>query len=165
MKVAILGASSSKELAPFSDATWQIWTCSPGTVGVPRVSQHFEIHLPGDIAREGPAYDEYLKLIPVFMQEKSPEYPFSIRYPKEEMLAEFGPHFFTSSVSWMLALAISQKADEIGLWGIDMTAGEEYDHQRPGCFRFLEIARDRGIKITLPASCGLLKPSRLYGYE
>lgn len=165
MKIAILGSSPSQNSAPFDDPTWEIWTCSPDTVGVPRVDFHFEIHSLESIERLGEDHVEYLRALPVYMQEAFPQFPHSIKYPKDEMLAEFGPHFFTSSIAYMLALAISRKPERIGLWGVDMLAEDEYDHQRPGCFRFIEIARERGIDVFIPEGSGLLIPTKLYGYE
>ena len=102
---------------------------------------------------------------PVYMLEPLPQFPTSVSYPKDEMLAEFGPYFFTSSLSWMFALAIMSGATEIGLWGVDMSASEEiYSHQRAGCHFFIHEARKRGIVVTIPGQSDLAQPTPLYGY-
>lgn len=165
MKIAILGASrTSRDLAPFDDPSWEIWACSAGTIGVPRIDLHFELH-DLDVITGQSGYPDYLQHVPVMMQEKTDEFPYSSAYPKDEMVAEFGPHFFSSSIAFMLALAISKKPETIGLWGVDMLASDEYDYQRPGCFRFIEIARERGIEVYIPPQSGLLITPRLYGYD
>ena len=45
----------------------------------------------------------------------------------------------------MLAMAIEQKPEAIGIWGVDMSADEEYSHQRPGCHYFIQRAQELGI--------------------
>lgn len=54
--------------------------------------------------------------------------------------------------------------DEIGLWGVDMTASEEYGYQRAGCQHFLTLAQTLGIKITVPPESDLLRPMPIYGF-
>jgi len=45
-----------------------------------------------------------------------------------------------------------------------MAATEEYGYQRPGCHYFVMLAKERGIKITVPPESDLLAPSAQYGY-
>lgn len=167
MKIALIGsAPSSVQLAPYSDPSWTIWACSPGAAPhVKRVDAWFEMH-PIDQPDITPDYVQYMISIdkPVYMIEPVPQIPKSVRYPKEDMLNEFGPYFFTSSLSWMLALAIAQKPDEIGLWGVDMAASEEYGHQRPGCHFFIREALKAGIKVFVPDQSDLARPPAPYGY-
>lgn len=54
--------------------------------------------------------------------------------------------------------------DEIGLWGVDMTATEEYGYQRAGCQYFLTLAATLGIKVTVPPESDLLRPMPIYGF-
>ena len=167
MKIAILGsAPSSLSLAPYEDASWEMWGCSPGAAAhVRRASVWFELHRWGQDWLTD-SYRQFLAKVPtVYMIEPVPEVPNSVAYPKDEMLAEFGPYFFTSTPAWMLALAISQQPEEIGIWGIDMAATDEYALQKPGCIRFIEIAKARGIKITVPNESDLLRPTPLYGFS
>lgn len=93
-----------------------------------------------------------------------PEVPGAIRLPVEELCEKYGPFFFTSSLSWMMAMALEVPGvTEIGLWGVDMSAGEEYGLQRPGCHHFIQLAHDRGIKVTIPPESDLLQPPFWYG--
>lgn len=100
----------------------------------------------------------------VYMINKVPELPNSLAYPKEEMVARFGPWFFTSTLSWMFALAISQGPEEIALYGVDMSATSEWVYQRSGCHFFIDLAKKLGIKVTTPFESDLLRPPPLYGY-
>lgn len=118
---------------------------------------------------------------PIFMVNPQPELPTSVRFPKEEVLgwswgtvrnlngeerpAYFNPNDFASTLSWMLAYAIMQGPEEIGLWGVDMAANEEYGIQKDGCLSLIHLAKLLGIKITVPLQSDLLRPVPLYGYQ
>ena len=170
MKIAILGsAPSSNLLAPFSDKSWDIWACSPANAGqLPRVDSWFEIHDMERLLRD-PGYGGYMLFLRsqplVYMLEKHPKFPTSVRYPIEEIRPQFCWDFFTSSVAYMLALAISREPTHIGLWGIDMSGDEEYTQQRAGCKYFIDIARQRGIEIVVPKESDLLSVFPPYAYR
>jgi hypothetical protein len=173
MKVAIVGAAhSSRDLAPYTDPTWLIWTCSPSNRGVvPKVDAWFELHAPNDLThprwREWVVpYFSYLSTLscPVYMQEVNPIIPTAVVFPKDDLVAEFGGQFFTSSIAWMIALAIKQGAKEIGIFGVDMNAESEYSYERPGCQQFIRVARERGIEVTVPPQSDLDAPIPLYGF-
>lgn len=173
MKIAIVGsAPTSIHLAPVADPAWQIWGCSPASVGLlTRVDRWFELHAfePGTAAFKRDYSPEYLVFLaalkcPVEMISTHLQVPKSRAYPKMEMLAEFGSYFFTSTVSWMLAQAIMERPDEIGLWGVDMAASTEYAQQRPACHHFIDLAQRKGIIVTVPPESDLLEPPPLYGF-
>ncbi len=171
LKIAIIGtAPSSRMLAPYSDNSWTIWACSPGNMGVlPRVDAWFEIHgslLWPENKHYGEPYIEFLKKlpIPVYMQDKR-YCPNATPLPKDELVKEFGPYYFTSSFSWMMAMAIKIGAREIALYGVDMASRDEYILQRPGAYHFFNEARKRGIKITAPYESDILQPPGLYGFS
>lgn len=171
LKIAIIGtAPSSRGLAPFGDPTWKIWACSAGNMNViPRVDAWFEIHsnlLWPEHESFGRPYVKWLneQNFPVFMQDNS-LVSRAQPLPKEELVAEFGRYFFTSSFAWMMAFAIKSGATEIGLWGVDMASKDEYILQRSGGHFFLQEAKKRGIKVTLPNESDLLQPPPLYGFD
>jgi hypothetical protein len=185
-KIALLGsAPSSVQLAPFDDPTWNIWACSPGArPHARRVDAWFEIHLwePHQPWFHRDYVDFMASLpCPVYMLEHVPAIPNSTPFPKDAVLgyvygeikgadgiarpARFNPNDFGSSLSWMLALAIMQQPDEIGLWGVDMAAGEEYGPQKDGCLALIHVARSIGIKVTVPPESDLLRPVPLYGFR
>lgn len=190
MKVAILGsAPSSVALAPFSDPSFKIWACSPGTYGLlSRCDAFWELHRwePGVVGRAdtqkpwfSPEYVQWMAMrdpqrCPVWMYDAVPEIPASRRLPVDDLLAKYGTYFFTSSIAWMLACAIedileerkttpSTEPDVIALYGVDMAASEEYGYQRAGCQHFLLLAADLGINIYVPPESDLLRPMPLYG--
>lgn len=171
LKIALIGtAPSSRMLAPYNDPTWKIWACSPGNMNVlPRVDAWFEIHgslLWPENKHYGEPYLQWLSQlkIPVYMQDN--------RYllnatplPKDELVKEFGPYYFTSSFSWMMAMAMREGAKEIMLFGIDMASRDEYILQRPGAYHFFQEAQRRGIKISAPYESDIMQPPGLYGYS
>ncbi len=153
-------------LAPFDDVAWDIWATSPRNMGVfPRVDAWFEIHTP--IAAWPGLQDDYLDYIKtltlVYMRDIEAGIPGAVVYPEEAMVAEFGPFFFTSTIAYMMALAISRQPTHIGLWGIHMASHEEYEDQRPGCHHFAQVARDRGIEVTASEWSTVLSPPPPYG--
>src|SRR3990167_3047914 len=183
MKVAIVGCSQSKSLAPFDDLSFEIWGVNNLYPHIPRANRWFEIHeivqqgetylRRGDIKFRGQPVNDYLKTMgewtqekscPVYMQRKWDLVPTSIPYPVEEMIAKFGG-YFTNSVSWMIALAINEGAEEIHVYGVDMAVDTEYHHQRPSCEYFLGIAVGMGIKVYIPPEADLLKTSFLYFFK
>jgi hypothetical protein len=188
MKIAIIGsAPSSIRLAPYNDHTWKVWGCSPGAYPVvPRSDAWFELHRwePPVIGRPeqqkpwfSPEYCMWLRAHPrVVMLEKLPEIPGSEPLPWEALTEKYGHYNFTSSIAWMLAMAIDEiqrhrdwrpssmnEDDAIGLWGVDMAATEEYGYQRAGCQFFVQIASSLGIRIVVPAESDLMVPPVLYG--
>lgn len=178
--IAILGsAPSSTQLAPFNDQKWAIWCTSPSvfaTVASKRSDVWFELHRwlpysPGQSGQAGtrpwfsPEFRQFLREYQgtVFMTEQQPDIPGCVRFPYKELLDEFGPYHFTSSVAWMLAYAIKQNPKKIGLFGIDMAADSEWAYQRPGCQHFIGVAKAMGIEIVLPPESDLMRHSTLYG--
>jgi hypothetical protein len=170
MKVAILGtAPSTRLLAPFQDGSWQIWACSPGNKDLPDIHLFFQLHALELILADQRGRDHLAWMangkFAVFMQAENPHVPQAKAFPKDELVAEFGPYWFTSSIAWMMAYAITQGAEEIALYGVDMAHSSEYALQKPGCIWFIEEARSRGIKISVPPGSDLLAPPPLYGYS
>lgn len=167
-KIAVIGsAPSSVHLAPFADPSWTIWGCSPGAAAqAKRVDQWFELHplSQPDITPDYLAWMANIN-VPIALVQPDARYPKGFAYPKDAMVEKYGPYFFTSSVAWMLALAIEQQPDTIGIWGVDMAATEEYAYQRPGCQFFIREALKAGIKVFVPDQSDLVAPPALYGYE
>jgi hypothetical protein len=166
-KIALVGsAPSSAHLAPYGDPSWTIWACSPAAVPhVRRVDAWFELH-PFDDPTMTPDYVAFMAQLdkPVYLIEPHVQITQGILYPRDLAEREFGQHFFTSSLSWMFALALMQSPQEIGLWGVDMSADTEYGLQRPGCHFFAWVASQRGVKVTVPPQSDLMRPPAPYGY-
>lgn len=162
MKLAILGSHpATKGLAPFADREWDIWACGPANARtLPRVDAWFELHDPALCEKTRPQhYMDFLKTLPeVWMRDRS-NHPHAKRYPEAEMRNQFGPFFWSSSISYMLAFAISKSPQEIGIWGVMQLPGTRYEKQKVGTQYFIGEAWKRGITITVPRGArALLKP-------
>ncbi len=167
-KIAVLGSAvSSVRLAPFDDPSWEIWGCSPANKALPRCDVWFELHNPTVKIREGlTEWLEWLKQQPiVYMQQAYPGYIGAREFPLEPLIKKWGPFWWTSQLAYMLALAIEQKPQTIGIFGVDMAANSEYNQQRLGCQYFIQhIVRDSDIELVVPPESDILEPAPLYGY-
>ena len=85
---------------------------------------------------------------PVYMQKRFKYIPRSVPFPKDKLVAEFG-RCFTSTASFLVALAIVEGYKVIGLWGINPT-GSDYARQRPALEYVLSVAHQRGIRLRFP---------------
>lgn len=119
MKIALVGsAPSSVKLAPYGDASWLIWGCSPGVYfQAPRVDMWYELHRwePPVIGKPeqqvpwfSPEYCLWMSMLkcPVYMLEHVPQIPTSTKLPWQDLVKKYGHFFFTSSLAWMCAMAI-----------------------------------------------------------
>ena len=170
-KIAILGTAPSWKRAPFDEIGWSIWVCNRyGLKKQKPWHRVFEIHKNWDY-EDSYARDQYLQelakvkapqevvsLIPLAGVIPRQNTPLSNNVPNWKALFEkYGRIWFSSSFGYMLALALEEEPDEIGLWGIDMESREEYVVQFAGVRHFLDLARSKGIKITVPPTSSLLR--------
>lgn len=179
-KVAIVGfAEGHRHKAPFNDDEWEIWGLNQLHKVLPKVNRWdrwFEIHNLDMYNADTPdniGHKKWLMEFPgvVYLRPQDMgRYPIpnAEAYPVDEAAANFG-RYFTSSVSYMVALAILLQPDTIGLWGVDMAQDSlfnaEYSHQRPSLEYFLGVAAGSGIEILLAEGCDLLRASHMYGIE
>ena len=132
--------------------------------------------------------------IPVFMVEPPADIPTGCRYPVEKLVAHFGVDYSTSSVSFMFQWAIYEIEKEVdrllalqpvtgtmadvaverkrlastftlGVYGIDLVVGDEYDFQKSCAEHWLGYANALGIHVYLPPQTALLKQRWRYGYQ
>jgi hypothetical protein len=177
-KIAIIGtAPASRAVTPFDDASWDIWVCSPGNMNqVKRATVWFELHSLVEMQAEenrgwSVGYLGWLKAqqFPVYMQEPNDWVPQATIFPYKKLITHFGTrNWFTSSPAWMLAFAIYQMTagDELGIFGVDMAAAQEYyTMQKGGLIYWIERAQALGIKVTIPMESCLGMPTPLYGYS
>ena len=165
MKIAVVGSAAHCVKAPFDDESWEIWGCNNGEL--PRWARWFDLHDDATIDSH-PGHRQRLyenaKTKPVYMQEAYAGEAV-LRYPIEAMTRKYGTWFFSSSISYMLAAAIEEGATEIAVYGVDLAADGEYQHQRPGCRFFIQYALLKGIKVTGPAEAEVFVPGKLYGFQ
>src|SRR6185295_13514538 len=174
LKIALVGsAPASCRIAPYADPSWQIWGCSPGLYGVaPRVNAWFELHLyePG-APWFSPEYCQWLADLPgrgvTLYGTHVEQWPGARALPAQDLLDQFDPQrwFCTSSLFWMMAMAISAGAKKIGFWGVDMAATQEYEMQRAGIHFLTYKAREMGIEVGCPFESDLFTPRFAYGVD
>lgn len=160
-KVAVVGLSpSSHDKAPWGNPEWEIW-------GLPwdarwgechRLFEMHDIRLIREVPCRRPGYEDRLKdvWVPLYMQDAYAWLPCR-RYPFEQVAADIGRAYWNSSIGYMLAMAITERPNEIGIWGVDSLDHEEYAYQRPNIEWLIGVAEGRGIKVTIPDESPLCK--------
>lgn len=174
-KIALCGShSDSLHDAPWDDPTWEMWGHASSRAYYRRAMDHyFDLHSPAVWTRggkKGNTYPRWLakNTVPIYMQERYPEVPASIKFPKNRILTEFSDArpYFTNQVAWMIAFAMTEGVKVIGLFGINYGIESEYVRQRGSAEYWIGRAVERGIRVVLPKQCTLLaEPGLLYGYE
>ena len=176
-RVAIVGFAASRHQAPFDDPDVEIWGMNRLHAAMPdkRWNRWFQLHAV-DEEHEGSELEAHLKWLrtqsfPIMIRPQDVgkyDIPTEEPYPIDDMINLFGS-YFTNTVSYMLAYAITYGAEEIGVYGVDMAqdgvVDGEYAYQRPSCEYFLGCAAGAGIQIILPPGSDLLKATHLYGLE
>lgn len=160
MKIAILGTAPHYQKAPFDDKSWEIWAANSGADGLPRLDRWFELH-------DDASIDTYPG-----HREKMAEFAASGRtlhtkdnFPAHRMADIYGTWFFTSTIAYMLAVALECAPTAIGLWGVDMGDQSEYMAQKPGCRFFIQLAKMRGIEVVMPPEAEVGAPGKLYCFD
>lgn len=174
-KVALCGShSESLADAPWTDPSWEFWGHASSRAWYRRrMDRYFDLHPKACWTRGGKKGDVYPKwlarnTVPIYMQDQFPEVPASVKYPKGRILLEFGDarHYFTNHAAWMIALALTEGVNVIGLFGINYSTEGEYVRQRGSAEYWLGRAAQAGVRVVLPEQCSLLaEPALLYGYE
>lgn len=189
MKIALVGsAPASVRNAPYGDASWKIFGCSPGLYGVaPRIDEWFETHLwePGQ-PWFSPEYVQWLTALPgrgakLWVGGSIAQIPGALVYPFDAVLDRYDHMrwFCSSSLFWMMTRAMdciedeckaqsrqpSAELDKIAYYGVDMAAGEEYEMQRAGIHYLTYKAAARGIEVGSPPESDLFTPRFRYGAD
>lgn len=159
LKVAIVGlAQSSRHLVPWNAPDWALWGLAWDADRY-KFSRTFEMHDMADLALfYGDRLPKYLEKIAHCNRLYMPEASLAnaVAYPFDAVAADVGD-YWCSSIAYMLALAIHEKAEEIGVYGVNMQAGDEYGYQKPNCEYLIGLARGRGIKVHIPDVSPLCK--------
>ena len=166
MKVAIVGRGKGWEAAPFKDKSWEIWSLNNLYNTIPRWSRWFDIH---DNIKNYPKHRQTLAKMscPVYVMQECPDIPNSVIYPLKEIKKEFfskvnREQYFTSSFSYMIALAIYEKHEEIALYGINLATDTEYQKYLPCANFWAGVALGRGVKLFIQEHSNIMNPQTLY---
>jgi len=84
--------------------------------------------------------------------------------PVSYLVREFGP-VFPSSISWMLAYALTTGYRDITIAGVDMEHRSEYGVQRDYLMYMMGVAVGRGAKVHIPPTNGMFLHPQIYGVE
>jgi hypothetical protein len=165
-KIAILGTCPSRGLAPIEDPTWQIWTIGPGGKNANRWERLYEVH---DQETWPAGFHEYMeeleKVEPprqILVKDVMPSWPAAVVYPRLQRMAKYGKMWFSSQISYALADALEECPTDIGIYGIDLESGEEYQVQFTGAKYFVQLAQLAGINIHMPSGCALMRDPSPY---
>ena len=172
--VAIVGsAKTTREYAPWLDPNVKIWGINEAMAftWMRRADAMFQMHARWSFTRPNnrndPGHWQWLQQkhpFPIYMQQVWPDIPSSVEYPLRQVVERFGRRYFTSSVAYMIALALLHGFEKIEIYGVEMATDSEYTWQRDCVMYWIGRAEGMGIDVYLPPGCNLLK-GRLYGYE
>jgi hypothetical protein len=169
-KVCITGfAESSRELANFEPPDVEVWGLNRCYSFLKRWDRWFELHdedtYRGRNGKRDAQYMDMLKQskVPVYMLQPEPEIPGVVLYPRAEIVARWRD-YFTSSIAYMLALALYEGYKEIHLTGIEMASFSEYANQRNCIEYWLGVADGLGVKCRIPDTSPILK-APVYGVD
>ena len=167
-KIAIVGyATTSRDDAPFDNPEWDIAGLNQIYRFLPREDIHMDIHVNWDEHNvEGTDHRGWLRDcgIPVLMTRVHQDLPTSVAFPLQAVIG-IGCDYLTSSVAFYVAWAIHQGYRTIGLYGIDLVVGTEYEFQKACAEFWLGVAHGKGIDLVIPQTSALLKHTHRYGYE
>ena len=168
-KVAIVGyAETSRMLAPFDDPEWSIWGMNQLYRHIPRADRWFDIHHNwNEHVVEGTDHAGWLKQaqIPVYMVERIAEFPNSVTLPIQRLIDINGKDYFSSSIAYMIALAIAENFTHLRIFGVDLIVGDEWDYQKPNAEFWIGVASGKGMLVGIPPESALCKQTWRYGYQ
>lgn len=160
-------ATSSRDLVNDAPEDAEVWGLNASYDWMPRQTRWFEMH---DRARFDHFQESHIAALkalecPIYMVKHYEDIPNSIPYPLAEVTQ--GGRFrslFTSSVSYMIAMAVAEGFQEIRFAGIDMAMDSEYAYQRSACEYWIGVADALGLKVIIPESSPIGR-APLYGQE
>jgi hypothetical protein len=177
-KVAIIGFAESWKDAPWKDESIEKWCLNEFWKYAPHWHRWFEVHDDetlgvsnrdlgeGDqkrhlewLAAQKPGKPIYM--LPQFCDGR---YPAAVPLPLERLTKAFG-RYFTSSIGYMVGLAILDGYDWIGLYGVDLANETEYAQQRANAEYLIGIARGMGKTVVMAETSAICKAGHLYGFE
>lgn len=174
-RVIIVGKGNGWEDAPLLSADYAVWgvndlVCRRDLDVVFMMDDKERCARSGRMAQ----YDATLKAaseksIPVCASAMDGDYPgVMFKYPLRSVINSIGERYFSSSIDYMLALAIAEGFTCIDLYGVLMCHHSEFRYQRPSAEYWIGLARGRGIEVNINGRSSALctmENDQLYGYE
>lgn len=172
--VIIAGSQAQLLGVPFEEPRYEIWGLNATQVAFPRWDRWFELH---DDFREQnesrPGYAAWLQQDhgrPVYMIQEYPDVPSSVRYPLNEIEAEFGVAYWCNSFAYMVALAVFERVDGILVYGMNEADRDRCERAWRNISFWLGVAKGRGIRVWVHPDSEFLRsfhgdaPGLRYGY-
>lgn len=182
--VIILGTAHTLHTTQFDLEDYDYWACqpvithranknSPPLVDGHRIDALFEMHNKEYWTTIIERLNNYVKKNPdvtIYMQEENDKIKNVKKYPLDEVQSFINHprmrNYMTSTIAYMIALAIMKGYKTIELYGIHMSSEEEeYSLQRECVSTLLGFAWGKGIDFWLPDQSEVMKSNHLYGYE
>lgn len=160
MKLCIIGKGSGWEDAPGDIETWGITQTNLRR----KVSRVIDMN---DYALWGPIEAEDARRSREKARQDGITYIDRDNYPLQDVIAQFGTDYFTSTVDYALAMALYEGFTEIDLYGVNMANHTEYAYQKPGCEFWCGMAKGMGVKVNVHGKLSTLmrtKDGKIYGY-
>ena len=110
---------------------------------------------------------------PIYMQHVYEDVPDSVEYPLAQVIEKFFGKarkgekkfkYFTSTMPFMIALALYEGFERIEIYGMEMSGPDEYVEQRPCGEFWLGVLLGMGVELYLPPNNQMLT-GKLYGYQ
>ena len=158
MRIALLGMHEATQ-SGLDSAEWdQVWGLAHDLETPMRCTAAFEAHSQQIIEAHCPEHAERLSSLAQYM-------PLTTAWGWTTSL---GPHhsvvsygaldhgtYIESSIAYMMAVAMQERPEAIGIFGVDMAEAEEYGYQRPNMAYLVGKAEGMGIEVTLHPLCSL----------
>lgn len=179
IKIAVCGTASYSLLdVPFEDKDWKIWSLCYNYNKFKRGDKWFEIHHE-DVLTQAGLHPQAIEDLQKFKSDviafgKTKMFPEATPFPFQLCIQQFPRKYFTSSISWMLALAIlTVQAEstkhgvmgEISIHGVHMTDTDEYAFQKGAIEYLVGYCDAKGIKVTVDRGSPICRTPRMYAYE
>lgn len=180
--VALTGAApNTAPWVPFGEEGVEVWMCNEmhamPWMREAQVARWFQIHPKWSFIRDNQyKHWEWLQEehpFPIYMHMVYDDVPSSVRYPLPEIQKEIInivrgesqiKKIFSSTFTYMMALALYEGFERIEIYGIEMILEYEYAYQREMMAYWMGRADGMGIEVWMPEQCSLFR-APLYGYE
>ena len=110
--------------------------------------------------------------IPFVAPFKYAEIPLSEAFPLRKYVEKFGIPYFSNTISYMIAYALLEGAEEIEIFGVNQRSSSEYFYEKAGVEYTLGLAVGAGVKVTVHGDKSELLTNKarfggsiLYGYN